>query len=63
MNSLSWIPGRALAGHILPFSSQARHARRTARLLHDLDDRMLADIGVGRDQIEAVSRAATFRRA
>ena len=62
MNSLSWVPGRALAGHILPFSSQARHARQTARVLRSREDRMLADIGVRRDQIEAVSRATTLRR-
>jgi uncharacterized protein YjiS (DUF1127 family) len=62
MNSLSWIPGRALAGHIIPFSGQARHARRTARVLRSLDDRMLADIGIRRDQIDAVSGALAFRR-
>jgi hypothetical protein len=58
MTSLRWIPGRTLGGHVLPSAGSARLARQTARVLRSLDDRMLADIGVRRDQIDAASRAA-----
>jgi hypothetical protein len=56
MTSLRWIPGRAFAGHVLPASGAGRLARHTARVLRGLDDHLLADIGVRRDQIDAVSR-------
>lgn len=58
MTSLRWLPGRSFGGHILSSDNAGRRARRTARALQRLDDRLLADIGVRRDQIEAVSRAA-----
>jgi uncharacterized protein YjiS (DUF1127 family) len=62
MTSLSWIPGRSLAGHLAPFAGRSRQARQTARVLRNLDDHMLADIGVRRDQIDAVSRASAAHR-
>ena len=57
MTSLRWIPGRSFAGHLLASTGTGTRARRTARVLRSLDDRMLADIGVARDQIDSVSRA------
>jgi hypothetical protein len=62
MTSLRWIPGRSFGGHILPSDGARRRARQTARVLHGLDDRMLADIGVARDQIDSASRALFDRR-
>lgn len=57
MTSLRWLPGRSFGGHFLS-PDAGRRARLTARVLERLDDRMLADIGVRRDQIEAASVAA-----
>ena len=38
--------------------AEMRHARRTRRLLTEMDDRMLADIGIGRgDALMEASRA------
>lgn len=37
------------------------HLRRTIETLHALDDRTLADIGLRRDEIEAVIRAKARR--
>ena len=58
MTSLRWIPGRSFGGHILPSTGAGRLARQTARVLRGLDDHLLADIGIRRDQIDAASRAA-----
>ena len=39
--------------------AEMRHARRTRRLLTEMDDRMLADIGIGRgDALMEASRAS-----
>jgi len=57
MTSLRWFPGRAVAGHVMPDNFRAR-ARKTARALRRLDDHLLADIGVTRDEIEAAARRA-----
>ena len=57
MTSLRWIPGRAFAGHLLPAAGAERRARHTARVLRGLDDHLLADIGVRRDQIDAAAHA------
>jgi uncharacterized protein YjiS (DUF1127 family) len=62
MTSLRWIPGRSFAGHLIASAGTARQARQTARTLRSLDDRLLADIGVARDQIDSVSRALFDRR-
>lgn len=35
-------------------AQQAAERRRALRLLHDMDDRMLKDIGIGRSQIPGV---------
>ena len=62
MTSLRWIPGRSFGGHLLTSAGSGRRARQTARVLHGLDDRMLADIGISRDQIDSASRALFDRR-
>ena len=64
MSSLLWIRGRSIAGHILP-SVAERSARHTARVLRGLNDHMLADIGLRRDQIDAAARSPNLfgRRA
>ena len=58
MTSLRWIPGRSFGGHLLASAGTARLARQTARTLRSLEDHLLADIGVSRDQIDSASRAA-----
>lgn len=62
MTSLRWIPGRSFAGHLLASAGTARRARQTARTLRSLDDYLLADIGVSRDQIDSTARALFDRR-
>ena len=57
MTSLRWFPGRAVAGHVMPSGIEAR-ARKTARALRRLDDHLLADIGVTREDIDAAARRA-----
>jgi uncharacterized protein YjiS (DUF1127 family) len=58
MTSLRWIPGRSMGGHLLASVGAGRRARQAARILRDLDDRTLADIGIARHQIDAMSRFA-----
>jgi hypothetical protein len=43
MTSLRWLPGRSLAGHIVT---------RPATELRKMNDRMLRDIGLRRDQVD-----------
>ncbi len=57
MTSLRWLPGRSIGGHVLSSDSGERRARQTARVLRGLNDHLLADIGIRRDQIDSVSRA------
>lgn len=63
MSPLRWLPGRSLGGHVDPAREARRRARHTARALHRLDDRLLADIGIRRSDIEIVARtvAEPFR--
>ena len=52
-------------GRVLSLFAALRHGwrlRRTIETLHALDDRTLADIGLCRDDIEAVVRARARRR-
>jgi len=50
--------GRAILRRALATLSEMRRAHRTRRLLAEMDDRMLADIGVGRgDALMEASRA------
>jgi uncharacterized protein YjiS (DUF1127 family) len=42
--------------------AEARRLRQAMRALHKLDDRMLADIGIGRGGIEAAVRDANRKR-
>jgi len=47
-----------LLQRVLATLSEMRRARRTRRLLTEMDDRMLADIGIGRgDALMEASRA------
>jgi hypothetical protein len=62
MTSLRWLPGRSFGGHILSSDGAERRARQTARVLRTLNDHLLADIGIRRDQIDSASRAAVARR-
>jgi uncharacterized protein YjiS (DUF1127 family) len=62
MTSLRWIPGRSFGGHLLASVGAAGRARQTARTLRSLDDQLLADIGITRDQIDSASRALFDRR-
>lgn len=39
---------------VLNFLRQARTMRATSRLLHSMDDHLLQDIGVRRDQIDSL---------
>ncbi len=50
--------GRAIMRHVWATLLEMRRAHRTRRLLAEMDDRMLADIGVGRgDALMEASRA------
>jgi uncharacterized protein YjiS (DUF1127 family) len=62
MTSLRWIPGRSFGSHLFASAGAARLARQTARTLRSLDDHLLADIGVARDQIDSTARALFERR-
>jgi hypothetical protein len=62
MTSLRWLPGRSIGGHIFASDGASRRARQTARVLRSLDDHLLADIGVARDQIDSVTHALFDRR-
>lgn len=56
----------ALVISIIDFLRRERDYRRTRSSLHSLDDRLLRDIGVRRDQIDSLAfqlREAQCRRA
>jgi len=55
---LSWPVRRLVAG-----VAAARRARRNARALQQLSDRMLQDIGIARGEIEEIARARAARPA
>jgi len=57
MTSLRWLPGRSLAGHVLPAIGARRRAYSTARVLRGLDDHLLSDIGIRRQEIDTAARA------
>ena len=57
MSPLLWLPGRALAGHVLAATAADFRARRTARVLRGMSDHMLADIGIARDQIGSAAHS------
>lgn len=61
MTSLRWLPGRSIGGHFLASGDARRRARQTARVLNGFDDRLLADIGLRRELIDAAARAASGR--
>jgi uncharacterized protein YjiS (DUF1127 family) len=58
----AWGRGMQALTRLIRAIAKERRERRTIRTLNALDDRMLADIGVARSEIDLVARGGPARR-